>query len=165
MLRDAILDSHARIVKFGYQRKGRCPAGSLASGVLLLRGHFMHGSGGAFVSNVIFGLNPLWVSTVALIVVYAVIISEKVNRAVIALVGAGLMIVVGVLDQEEAIKGVDFNTIALLTGMMILVSVSRKSGMFEYMAVWSAKKAKAEPWGMYVMFKDPDGNQFVLGSR
>ena len=110
----------------------------------------MHGAG-EFVPNALFGLNPLWVSTVVLIVVYAIIISEKVNRSVIALVGAGFMILIGVLDQEEAIKGVDFNTIALLTGMMILVSVSRKSGMFEYMAVWSAKKAKAEPWGILVM--------------
>jgi Na+/H+ antiporter NhaD/arsenite permease-like protein len=111
----------------------------------------MHGAGGEFVPSVLFGLNPLWVSTVVLIVVYAIIISEKVNRSVIALVGAGFMVLIGVLDQEEAIKGVDFNTIALLTGMMILVSVSRKSGMFEYMAVWSAKKAKAEPWGILVM--------------
>jgi Na+/H+ antiporter NhaD/arsenite permease-like protein len=111
----------------------------------------MHGAGGEFVPNVLFGLNPLWVSTIVLIVVYAIIITEKVNRSVIALVGAGFMILIGVLDQHEAIKGVDFNTIALLTGMMILVSVSRKSGMFEYMAVWSAKKAKAEPWGILLM--------------
>jgi len=71
----------------------------------------MHGAGGGeFVPNVIFGLNPLWVSTMVLIVVYAIIISEKVNRSVIALVGAGFMILIGVLDQHEAIKGVDFNT-------------------------------------------------------
>ena len=63
---------------------------------------------------------------------YAVIMSEKINRAIVALVGAGIMIIVGVLDQEEAIKGVDWNTIGLLTGMMILVSISRRSGMFEY---------------------------------
>jgi Na+/H+ antiporter NhaD/arsenite permease-like protein len=110
-----------------------------------------HGAGGEFVPNVLFGLDPMWTATILLIVVYGIIITEKVNRAVIALLGAGAMILVGVLDQEEAIKGVDFNTIALLTGMMILVSVSRKSGMFEYLAVWSAKKAKAEPWGILVM--------------
>ena len=54
-------------------------------------------------SNVYFGLNAMWVSTCILIVTYAVIMSEKVNRAIIALVGAGVMIVIGVLDQEEAI--------------------------------------------------------------
>ena len=58
------------------------------------------------------------------------------------------MILVGVLDQEEAIKGVDWNTIGLLTGMMILVSISRRSGMFQYLAVWSAKAAKAHPAGI-----------------
>jgi Na+/H+ antiporter NhaD/arsenite permease-like protein len=96
-------------------------------------------------SHVFFGLNPMWVSTCILAITYATIMSEKVNRAIVALVGAGAMIIIGVLDQEEAIKGVDFNTIGLLTGMMILVSISRRSGMFQYLAVWSAKAAKAHP--------------------
>ena len=104
-------------------------------------------------SNVYFGLNAMWVSTCILIVTYAVIMSEKVNRAIIALVGAGVMIVIGVLDQEEAIKGVDWNTIGLLTGMMILVSISRRSGMFEYLAVWSAKAAKAHPAGILFLLQ------------
>jgi Na+/H+ antiporter NhaD/arsenite permease-like protein len=104
-------------------------------------------------SNVYFGLNPMWVSTCILAVTYAVIISEKVNRSVIALIGAGAMVVVGVLSQEEAIRGVDFNTIGLLTGMMILVSVSRRSGMFEYVAVWAAQAAKANPAGILFLLQ------------
>src|SRR5262245_16531503 len=103
--------------------------------------------GHEFVPKVLFGLSPLWVSTILLIVVYASIITEKVNRATIALIGGGIMIGVGVLDQAEAIRGIDFNTIALLTGMMILVSVSRRSGMFQYVAIWSAQRAKASPAG------------------
>jgi Na+/H+ antiporter NhaD/arsenite permease-like protein len=99
-------------------------------------------------SHVYFGLDPMWVSTCVLIITYATIMSEKINRAIVALVGAGMMILVGVLDQEEAIKGVDWNTIGLLTGMMILVSISRRSGMFQYLAVWSAKAAKAHPAGI-----------------
>ena len=99
-------------------------------------------------SHVFFGLNPMWVSTCILAVTYATIMSEKVNRAIVALVGAGLMILVGVLDQEEAIQGIDWNTIGLLTGMMILVSISRRSGMFQYLAIWSAKAAKAHPAGI-----------------
>ena len=87
----------------------------------------------------------MWVSTCILAITYATIMSEKVNRAIVALVGAGVMILVGVLDQEEAIHGIDFNTIGLLTGMMILVSISRRSGMFQYLAVWSAQAAKAHP--------------------
>ena len=104
-------------------------------------------------SHVFLGLNPMWVSTCVLAITYAVIMSEKVNRAIIALVGAGLMIIVGVLDQQEAIKGIDWNTIGLLTGMMILVSISRRSGMFEYLAVWSAKAAKAHPGGILLLLQ------------
>ncbi len=105
------------------------------------------------VSNVYFGLNPMWVSTCLLAVTYAVIMSEQVNRAIIALVGAGLMVVVGVLNQEEAIKGIDWNTIGLLTGMMILVSISRRSGMFQCLAVWSAQAARAHPAGILFLLQ------------
>jgi Na+/H+ antiporter NhaD/arsenite permease-like protein len=99
-------------------------------------------------SHVYFGLNAMWVSTCVLAITYATIMSEKVNRAIVALVGAGVMIIVGVLDQDEAIKGVDWNIIGLLTGMMILVSISRRSGMFQYLAIWSAQAAKAHPAGI-----------------
>ncbi|MGH6682305.1 MAG: SLC13 family permease [Pseudolabrys sp.] len=99
-------------------------------------------------SHVYFDLNPMWVSTAILAVTYATIMSEKANRAIVALVGAGVMIIVGVLDQDEAIRGVDWNTIGLLTGMMILVSISRRSGMFQYLAIWSAQAAKAHPAGI-----------------
>jgi Na+/H+ antiporter NhaD/arsenite permease-like protein len=99
-------------------------------------------------SHIYFGMNPMWVSTAILAITYAVIMSEKVNRAIVALVGASIMVLVGVLDQDQAIHGIDWNTIGLLTGMMILVSISRRSGMFQYVAVWSAQAAKAHPAGI-----------------
>lgn len=104
-------------------------------------------------SHVYFGWNAMWVSTCILAATYGVIMSEKVNRAIVALVGAGLMIIVGVLDQDEAIRGIDFNTIGLLTGMMILVSISRRSGMFEYLAVWSSQAANAHPAGILFLLQ------------
>jgi Na+/H+ antiporter NhaD/arsenite permease-like protein len=104
-------------------------------------------------STVYFGLNPMWVSTVILAVTYAIIMSEKINRAIIALIGASVMVLVGVFDQAEAVKGIDWNTIGLLTGMMILVSISRRSGMFEYIAIWSAQTAKAHPAGMLFLLQ------------
>lgn len=104
-------------------------------------------------SHILFGWSPMWVSTCILAITYAVIMSEKVNRAIVALVGAGVMILVGVLDQQEAIRGIDFNTIGLLTGMMILVSISRRSGMFQYLAVWSAQVAKAHPAGILIILQ------------
>jgi Na+/H+ antiporter NhaD/arsenite permease-like protein len=104
-------------------------------------------------SQVYLGLNAMWVSAALLAITYAVIMSEKVNRAIVALVGASVMVIVGVLDQEEAIKGIDWNTIGLLTGMMILVSISRRSGMFEYLAVWSAQAARAHPAGILFLLQ------------
>lgn len=101
--------------------------------------------------HVIFGLDPLWVSTALLLMTYAVIMTEKVNRSVVALLGAGLMICLGVINQEAAIRGVDFNTIALLTGMMILVNITRKSGVFQYVAFWAARRAEGIPWKLMVM--------------
>jgi len=105
------------------------------------------------VSNVYFGLSPLWVSTALLILTYAVIISEQINRSVVTLVGAAVMVVLGVITQEEAIRGIDWNTIGLLTGMMILVSISRRSGIFQYVAIWSAKAARAHPAGILLLLQ------------
>src|SRR3989442_13153414 len=93
------------------------------------------------------------VSTIILRSSYAVSIWDKLNRAIVALLGASVMVVIGALDQNEALKGIDWNTIGLLTGMMILVSVSRRSGMFEYLAIWSAQRAKANPAGILLLLQ------------
>ncbi|MHA1598924.1 MAG: SLC13 family permease [Alphaproteobacteria bacterium] len=103
------------------------------------------------VHGVIFGLDPLWLSTAILVVSYTVLLSEKVNRTIVALLGAGLVIVSGVVSQQQAIAGIDFNTIALLTGMMIIVSITRQSGVFEFVAIWSAKKVNADPMGILIV--------------
>src|SRR5215467_2842680 len=68
----------------------------------------------AFVPHVFFGLDPMVVSTTILCVTFAVIIWDKLNRAIVALVGAAAAILIGVLDQNEALKGVDWNTIGVL---------------------------------------------------
>jgi Na+/H+ antiporter NhaD/arsenite permease-like protein len=109
----------------------------------------MHGS----ASHIYFGLDPMVVSTVVLLGTYAVIIWDKLNRAIVALLGAAVMVMIGVLDQAEALKGVDWNTLGLLTGMMILVSISRRSGMFQYLAIWSAQKARASPAGILLLLQ------------
>ncbi len=105
----------------------------------------------AAASGVLLGLNPLWLATVVMIVTYGVIISERLNRSIIALLGAMLMVMFGLLTQEQAVSGVDFNTIGLLVGMMVIVSITRKSGVFEYLAIWSAKLVKANPAGILAM--------------
>jgi Na+/H+ antiporter NhaD/arsenite permease-like protein len=110
----------------------------------------MHGPD-ANTAHMLFGWDPLWVSSILFVVTYAVIVSEKVNRAIISLLGAGLMVMLGVLNQETAISGIDFNTLGLLTGMMVIVTITKRSGVFQYIAVWSAKKVKAHPWGILLM--------------
>ena len=95
--------------------------------------------------GVMFGFDPLIVSTVILLASYAVLLSEKVNRTVVALLGGALVIVTGVATQDQAFAAIDFNTIALLTGMMIIVAVTRASGVFEFVAIWAAKKVGADP--------------------
>ena len=102
-------------------------------------------------SSVILGLDPTWVAVSVLLVVYGVIMMERYNRAVLALLGAGLMILCGVITQQQAIAGVDFNTIGLLTGMMVIVAISQKTGMFQYVAIRAAKSVKGSPWGILVM--------------
>lgn len=99
----------------------------------------------------VFGFDPLWTSTAILLITYALIMTERINRAIVALIGAGVMIVSGVITQKQAIAGVDFNTLALLIGMMLLVAVARRSGMFQYLAVWAAKAGRGEPWTVLVL--------------
>jgi Na+/H+ antiporter NhaD/arsenite permease-like protein len=74
------------------------------------------------------------------------VVTDRINRSIIALLGAGVMVGSGVLTQEQAIRGIDFNTIALLTGMLVLVGIARRCGMFEYLAVWAAKTGRAQSW-------------------
>jgi Na+/H+ antiporter NhaD/arsenite permease-like protein len=103
------------------------------------------------MSSVIFDLSPLWVATLVLLAVYVIIMTDRVNRAILALLGAGLLVLVGVLRQDEAVRAVDFNTLGLLLGMMLIVNITRRSGLFQFVAIWSAKKVDARPWGILLM--------------
>lgn len=102
-------------------------------------------------THTIFGLNPFWLATALFTGAYAIIMSDRLNRAIVALAGASLMVLSGILNQEQAIAGIDFNTLGLLLGMMLIVNITQKSGVFQYVAIWSAKKVKARPWGVLVI--------------
>ena len=105
----------------------------------------MHGS------SEVASVGTMWLAAILFVVTYAAIMSEKINRAIVSLLAAGLMILLGILNQEAAIRGIDFNTIGLLVGMMVIVAITRQSGVFQFMAIWSAKKVNANPWGILVM--------------
>jgi Na+/H+ antiporter NhaD/arsenite permease-like protein len=106
-----------------------------------------------FTPHILFGLDPMAVSTAILLATYAVIVWDKLNRSIVALVGASLVILIGMLDQAEAVRGIDWNTLGLLAGMMILVSISRRSGMFQYLAIWAAQRARANPAGILLLLQ------------
>jgi Na+/H+ antiporter NhaD/arsenite permease-like protein len=106
-----------------------------------------------FTPHLVFGLDPMWASAAILALTYALVIAGRINRAVVALIGAAIVIAVGALDQNAAIAGINWDTIGLLTGMMILVSIARRSGMFQFLAIWSAQRANASPAGILVMLQ------------
>ena len=111
----------------------------------------MHAADLAAVPELIWGMDAKILATAIVIISYVVLFTEKVNRAIVALLGAAVMIFTGILTQETALQGVDFNTLALLIGMMTIVGISEKSGMFQYVAVWGAKKVRANPRGLLVV--------------
>jgi Na+/H+ antiporter NhaD/arsenite permease-like protein len=96
-----------------------------------------------------------WLSVVIFVVAYAFIATEKIHRVTAALGGASLMLVIGATDAEHAFfseeAGIDWNVIFLLLGMMLIVSVIKRTGAFEYVAIWAAKRAKGRPFRVMVI--------------
>lgn len=97
-------------------------------------------------------MSTLFYITIAIFVItYAIIISEKVHRTVIAITGAMLMILLGIINQEQAVDGIDFNTLGLLIGMMIIVGIAKECGMFQYVAIWASKMGKGKPLPIFIL--------------
>jgi Na+/H+ antiporter NhaD/arsenite permease-like protein len=86
---------------------------------------------------------------------YILIATERVHRVVAALGGAALMLLLRIVDSEDAFHatetGVDWEVIFLLLGMMLIVAVLRRTGLFEYLAIWSAKRARGRPYRIMVI--------------
>jgi len=86
---------------------------------------------------------------------YLVIMTERIHKTIVALFGATLMIVFGVVTQNEAFYsheyGVDYNVIFLLIGMMVIINIIRETGLFEVLAIWAAKSADARPFRLLVL--------------
>lgn len=95
-------------------------------------------------------LNSTTIAIVIFVAAYALIISEKVHRTIVGIFGAMLMILFGVISQSTAISHIDFNTLGLLMGMMIIVNITSETGLFNFLAIWAAKKVKARPIALLV---------------
>ncbi|GCD81351.1 ArsB/NhaD family transporter [Parageobacillus thermoglucosidasius] len=107
----------------------------------------MHDSAAAEISNL-----QYYAAITIFLITYAIIISEKINRAVIAMLGAALMIMFGIVDLHNVFtQHIEWGTITLLIGMMILVGITSKSGFFQYVAIKAAKLAKGRPLRILVM--------------
>ena len=89
------------------------------------------------------------------VIAYALIASDRINKTVVALVGAGIVVALGVLGSDDVFfsreTGIDWDVIFLLFGMMVIVSVLRQTGVFEYIAIWAAKRANGSPLRIMIL--------------
>ena len=89
------------------------------------------------------------------VVAYALIASDRVNKTFLALAGAAIVVAFGVVSSDDVFfsreTGIDWDVIFLLLGMMIIVSVLRQTGVFEYIAIWAAKRAKGSPLRIMIL--------------
>lgn len=95
-----------------------------------------------YVSLIIFGIT------------FGLIISEKIHRTVIGAFGAIVMVLFGMAggfySPSQALEAIDFNTIGLLMGMMIIIAILEETGAFQYLGIYTAKKTKGNPWLLVV---------------
>jgi len=96
-----------------------------------------------------------WAAVAVFTVAYVLIATEKIHRVAAALGGAAVMFLIGATDTAHAFfseeAGIDWNVIFLLIGMMLIVSVLKRTGIFEYLAIWSAKRARGKPYRLLVI--------------
>ena len=97
-----------------------------------------------------------WIATAIFIISYGLIVSEKIDKTKVALIGAGLMMILKIVSQYEAFYNVeyaiDYNVIFLLIGMMIIVNLLSKTGVFQFLAIKSVKLAKGNPLQILILF-------------
>ena len=96
-----------------------------------------------------------WLAVSVFVLAYFFIATEKLHRVVAALVGACLMLLIGATDAEHAFfseeSAIDWRVIFLLLGMMLIVSIMKRTGAFEYVAIWAAKRARGRPFRVMVI--------------
>jgi len=89
------------------------------------------------------------------VVTYALIATERIHRVAAALGGVAALVLVGIVDAQTAFfsaeTGVDWNVIFLLLGMMIIVSVFKQTGVFEYLAIWAAQRSAGRPYRLMAL--------------
>ena len=101
------------------------------------------------------GMTASWVSGLIFLITFLAIMTDVVHRTIAAWVGAAVMVGAGLLigfyTHGQALQSIDFNTLALLLGMMILMAMLSKTGVFEYLALLAAQQAHGSPWRLLVL--------------
>jgi Na+/H+ antiporter NhaD/arsenite permease-like protein len=85
------------------------------------------------------------------LVTYALIATERMDKTLAALLGGSLVVVLGVVGQEEAFGAIDLNVIFLLAGMMVMAGILRRTGFFQWVAIRSVKVAGGEPYRLLLV--------------
>jgi Na+/H+ antiporter NhaD/arsenite permease-like protein len=96
-------------------------------------------------------MNPTWFAAGIFLITYALIVSDKVHRTIAALLGGLTIILIGVLDQDQAFQAIDWNVIFLLAGMMMIANVLRETGLFQWIAIQSVRLGKGNPYRIMVI--------------
>ena len=95
------------------------------------------------------------VAVVVFVVAYVLIASDRVNKTLVALAGAAIVVALPVISSDDVFysrnTGIAWDVIFLLLGMMIIVSVLRQTGVFEYTAIWAAKRARGSPLRIMIL--------------
>ncbi len=95
---------------------------------------------------------PIWLPVLIFIAIFVLIVFEVFDKAILATAGAILMLLFGIINFHEAIEAIEFETIILLMAMMLLVEVSRESGIFSWLTVKMAKISKGSPLLIFLLF-------------
>lgn len=96
-------------------------------------------------------MNETYMAGGIFVLTYAIIVSERVHRTIAALLGGFLMILLGIVNQEQAFQSVDFNVIFLLAGMMIIANILSETGFFQWIAIQAVKLARRDPFRIMVL--------------
>lgn len=100
-------------------------------------------------------MNAQIVAGLLFLITFVGILLERIDRTIIALAGGGAMVVAGMAmgfySQEQALETIDFNTLGLLLGMMVLVALLAKTGFFQYLATITAKRSQGNPWRLLLI--------------
>lgn len=107
----------------------------------------------------------LVITLVVFIISYIFLLWDQINRALVALSGAAILILFNIFSVDEALSTyVDWSTIVLLFSMMVLISITQKTGVFEFISIWMIQKVNGKPVPLFFVDRSDDSNRFrVVG--